>query len=230
MRKNIIALSLLCMIALSSCYFESDPIILDTSKEYSLYDYYEDELGNKGIVAYVEESSFIIVLSLDETEAAWGPMGEMVYDSSNFSAHIVTNCFGLAVLQNMKAKNIERFPAQAWCDRKNGTDTYPNVASWRLPSDFEMFLIYNNSQAAVNRLNYYIGRAGGDLIGKDKLYWTCMEDFDNYCFVVNQPPDFDAENRAIAKSPINRVYADKDLWIKKKVNYVRAIKYIYYCL
>lgn len=220
---------LLCAATLTTCDYESDSPILTPDREYKLYDSYEDENGNKGVVAHVLDEYYTIVVSCDEIEASWGPMGELVYNGDSINNDIINqNSFGLAMLQSMKARGIERYPAQAWCDLKNGSEPYPSVSSWRLPSHYEMALIFGTSGSKVNTLNNYISRYGGKRIQKDELYWTCVEDFDGYLTINNQTSDYDKENRAIARTPTNKVYSNKDRWIKKNTYRVRAIKYIYH--
>ena len=228
MNMRLYLFLLLSMVALAACDFESDTPILSPDKEYKLYDFYEDEYGNRGVVAYVLEDSYTVVISCDETEAAWGPMGEQVYNGDTISDNIINmKSFGLAMLQSMKARGIEKYPAQAWCDHKNAPNSYPNVSSWRLPSHSEMSMFFH-TDIQLNRLNNYIARYGGDIIQKDEMYWTCVEDFDGYLTINNQTSDYDKENRAIVRTPLNKVYSNKDRWIKKNIYRVRAIKYIYY--
>ena len=229
MKIRLYLLFLLSAVFLTTCEFESDSPILSADQEYGLYDLYEDEYGNKGVVAYVLEDAYTIVLSLDETEASWGPMGELVYNGDSVSTNIINHhSFGLAVLQSMKARGVENYPAQAWCDKKNGPDSYPNVASWRIPSHYEMYLIFGSSGTKVTRLNSYIVQYGGERLSKNDMYWTCVEDFDDYLTINGQTSDYDKENRAVARTPTNKVYGNKDRWIKKNTYRVRAIKYIYY--
>ena len=231
MKIRLYLFLLLSAVFLTTCEFESDSPILPTNQEYNLYDLYEDEYGNKGIVAYVYPYDYfghIIVVSLDETEASWGPMGELVYTGDADEKYINQSTFGLAVLQSMKVRGIENYPAQAWCDQKNGPSSSPNAASWRMPSHYEMYLIFGSSGTKVTSLNSYIVKYGGERISKNDIYWTCVEDFDDYLIINGQTSDYDKENRAIAQTPTNKVYGNKDRWIKKNTYRVRAIKYIYY--
>lgn len=229
MKSRLYFFLLLCVATLTTCEYESDSPIVTPDKKYKLYDLYEDEYGNKGVVAYVMDEYYTIVVSCDETEASWGPMEELVYNGDSINDKIINhNSFGLAMLQSMKARGIERYPAQAWCDQKNGSDSYPNVSSWRLPSNHEMATIYGTNGSKVNTLNSYISRYGGKRIQKEELYWTCVEDYDGYLTINNHTSDYDPANRAIVKTPSNKVYSNKDRWIKKNSYRVRAIKYIYH--
>lgn len=217
-----------------SCEFESDDMFYDaTAKKYKVYDYYEDEYGNKGVVVLVasrsSELAYMVVISLDESYEAWGPMNLGVYSTDSVSRNLLKGPrFGLFILRNMKAMGIDRFPAQAWCDQKNYKEEIPHTGSWRLPTSYEFKLIFGNHGERLATVNAAIGRAGGTRLDKNKYYWTCIEDYTGYISFPGQTVDYDYKNRAFMTSPNGYTYTNKDLWLKKNANYVRAIKYIYY--
>lgn len=221
-----------------SCSFESDGVFTDETggTTYELYDRYVDAYGNEGIVAHIHTSSsgqrarkYIIVLSSDESCQPWGPLNELVYKSDSLSTlDLSTSDFGVAVYQSMKSKGIDRYPAQAWCDIKNRSDEYIKAGSWRLPSFYEFRLISGNNGSKVDALNNALTTIGADQLESDNMYWTCVEDFDDYVDIKGVENDYDKYNRAIVFTPSGKVYSDKHRWLKKNKYYVRAIKYIYY--
>ena len=213
---------------------ESDDLFTDdTTEEYQLYDYYVDDYGNEGIVVYIQSSNhyskkYIIVLSADESDQSWGPMGELVYDCDSIKfSDLKEPAFGVAVLQSMKSRGIDRFPAQAWCDQKNQSEPYPRGGSWRLPTydEFKKIFKSGNNLSDINNALFAIG---GTTVNEEYFYWTCVEDFDGYITIEQQTLDYDKENRAILSTPTNSTFSNKDRWIKKNKYNVRAIKYIYY--
>lgn len=222
-------------ISFGACDFESDNLFLnETTEDYQLYDYYVDDYGNEGIVAYIYNSSnssrrYILVISLDETFLSWGPMDLLVYDcdSLNYTAFL-TEKFPIAMLQSMKSLGIERFPAQEWCDKKNAPDSYPYGGSWHLPSRDELLKIFSYDGHHLSSLNSALYNTGGTLIHSEDYFWTCVEDFDDYITIGGQSYDYDKKNRAIIMTPTNSTTSDKNNWIKKTKHHVRAVKYIYY--
>lgn len=216
-------------LSLTSC-FESHDIIINESKEYKLYDYYIDSYGNEGIVAATDSGTkpYIIVVSIDESYQSWGPMGENVYKDSIHTIGLKDFSFGVAMLQAMKATNVERYPAEAWCNKKNVDEHYPSGSSWRLPTYEEMnWISKSKNRQHMNYLNSAIKRAGGTPISMEKLYWTCVEDIDSYISIDGIESNYDPKNRAIPRTWNNQTLAYKDRWIKKNRYFVRAIKYVY---
>lgn len=235
MRKTVYLLYII-MFALYSCKFESEGIFTDdTTEEYERYDYYVDEYGNEGIVAYTlglknsRGSKYIMVISSDEAYLPWGIMGENIYKSDTITdMGFRDSSFGIAMHQLMKSYGIEKFPAQAWCDAKNKNEKYPRAGSWHLPSFYEYQLIFGNTGTRVSSLNQALISIGGTPFNTANFYWTCVEDFDDYIHINNVESDYDKENRAVIASPTNSIIAYKDRWLKKNKYYVRAIKYVYY--
>ena len=218
---------------LLSCSYESDELFSDeTTEEYQIYDYYVDEYGNEGIVVHISSSSsgnkYIIVLSADESYTYWGPMGEKVYNYDTVKLSAPNHpSFGIAMLQSMKLRGIEKYPAQAWCDQKNQNEPFPRGGSWRLPTYDEFTTIFF-SESYLSGINKALSKIGGTTVDADNLYWTCVEDIDGYITVNGQAIGYDQENRALLITPENITFSNKDRWLKKNKYHVRAIKYIYY--
>ena len=222
-----------CLGGLIACDEESAPLIFDeTTEDYQLYDYYIDQYGNEGIVAYIYEpksskSKRIMVISSDESYQSWGPMGEAVYKNDTITASTWNDpAYGMAMYQSMKSWGVEKFPAQSWCDKKNMGEDTPKGSSWCLPSYWELGYIFNN----YSELNKALLSIGGTPLTENHLYWSCTEYYDNYKIFSDNQYDigYDKENKAIPKSPSKTNYSDKDRWLKKNKYYVRAIKYVYF--
>lgn len=223
--KNI--LFLLITLSCLACSFESEGVILDErGEEYELYDYYVDEFGNEGIVVYISDS-YVVVMSADESYQSWGPTSEQLYPYGDISENFNRLDYGVAMHQLMKAKGIERYPAQNWCDKKNGGKEYSYAGSWRLPSNNELYVIFGEG-ANVGRIQSSLKNIGGTLLSTEKLYWTCTEDYIDYITIKDLETDYDPENRAVITSCLIETLGTKDRWIKKNKHYVRAIKYVYY--
>lgn len=226
---------LLCL-SLISCDKESDALLVDElDEEYQLYDYYIDKNGNEGIVAYIlngnsypEGYRYMIVMSSDESLEPWGPMGEIVMKKDSASTSEFTRpTAGIIMLQSMYAKGIDRYPAQQWCFEKNHSSEI-GASSWRLPSSYETRLILGKSGKNVANINRALANTGGTMLDDSHLYWTCMEDYENYITINGLTSDYDQANRAVLTSPHIETWGNKDRWLKKNHYYVRAIKYIYY--
>lgn len=237
--RIVTTILLLIGLLMCSCDKESDSLLVDElDEEYQLYDYYVDEYGNEGVIVYMLNGSsiskypkgykYIIVMSLDESLEPWGPMGEVIMkkDSAAISEFRQPTA-GITMLQSMYSRGIERYPAQRWCFAKNHSQEI-GASSWRLPSYYEMMLIFGTSGKNVAKINQVLSRSGGVLIDDSHLYWTCIEDYENYITVNGHVLDYDQANRAVLTSPHNSTFSNKDRWLKKNHYYVRAIKYIYY--
>lgn len=225
--------------SLISCDKESDALILDElDEEYRLYDYYVDEKGNEGIVAYIQNGSSIskyprgykcmVVISSDESLESWGPMGEIIMKKDSASRlELSQPTAGIIMLQSMSSRGMNRYPAQNWCFKKNGSREISS-GSWRLPTSHELLLVFGSNGNNVKKLNQALKLTGGKLVDDSQLYWTCIEDYDGYITVDDLKLDYDQANRAILTTPLHSTFSDKDRWLKKNKYYVRAIKYIYY--
>ena len=240
----ILALTL----CLSSCTKRNMTGVSDNdTKEYKLYDYYEDAYGNKGIVGYIHDEEdedgdllrYTIVLSLDETVTTWGPMGTTVFDvNSNFNEHYPDNLFfGLDMNQRVWNLGAERFPAFDWCFKKNGNEAAIHSSSWILPTYAELGWIFSYGAGQnLEKFNKHIAQYGGTCIDTEisleNCYWSCVEDLDGVLVFESEETqnesDYDPSRRAIPMTIDSRFYIDKLLWHKNKEYHVRAIKYIYF--
>ena len=233
--KRLLYIGLLCCIGVTvvSCDKKAEGVFTDdTTEEYQLYDYYIDEYGNEGIVAYIYTlttlKKYIIVLSVDEAYESWGPMGEIVYKDTVSKSGIEDPSFGVAMHQAMTSIGIERFPAQAWCNQKNADEPHPRGGSWRLPSYYEYKQIFGTDGNKVPNLNKALSGVNGTLISSDQQYWTCVEDITDYWSFSESDNDYDQANRAVTILPNLKAYTLKDRWLKNIKHNVRAIKYVYY--
>ena len=232
-----ITLILFIVLAAASCTKDDSEskktIFVDDTggKQYHMYDLYCDEYGNEGLVVYVEEGStykYIQVISVDETTAAWGPTGETVFKGNQDSVRNNLR-FGLSMLQSMKQRGIEHFPAQKWCDEKNGGELYPRAGSWMLPSYMDMRYICGPHGSKVNTINSKLTELGKTPLSLEEYYWCIEEDYEGYLsWDDGDVHDHDPDNRAVICSPQIRAIKDKDFWIKKIEYRVRAVKTILY--
>lgn len=227
-----------------SCTYKSAQALVDVTgqENYELYDYYVDEYGNEGIVAFIPNkysNQYMIVISADEVLLPWGPMDDRVCILDSVTQGMIVNpSFGLSMLQTMTGRDISRYPAMAWCNTKNGSENQPSGSSWRLPSRRELALIFGSIKERLITADYamqmqYLNEAlrdiGGTEIDPHHIYWTCQEDYEGlYPQEEGNFEDFDPENRALAMKTDNTLLENKNLWIKKSYYYVRAIKYIFY--
>ena len=238
MGRSFLLFGLFVAAILPSCAVESSKLILDQTdgRDYELFDYYVDELGNEGIVGYIYKDNYMIVMSSDESVQPWGPTGEMVFPADSVTQSAITSqSFSLIMLQTMIGNGLEKYPAMNWCNSKNDIQSYPNCGSWRLPSHRDLRLVFmgytndsSGSQARITKINSALKRIGGTALNADGNYWTCSEDYDDYITVVGKELDYDPYNRAVNMTPMNSTSGNKDFWIKKNRYRVRAIKYIYY--
>ena len=240
MRRIFLILMLLPLVDFKFCssmvsFFDaqkSDEYIVGDSDHYSLYDTYTDDYGNMGVIVRIVTKTnhykYIIAISADETEAAWGPMDKMVFkDGIHGNDTVAENMnFSLGMLQLMKLEGIERFPAQQWCDAKNNDELNPNAESWTLPSYKIMDDILSTTNLIL--LNRKLNNIGGTPIDSYGTYWTCAEDYDGYISIAGTESDYDAANRATLIKPLGGTFDNKEQWMKKNKHKVRAIKYVYY--
>ena len=240
-----IILPLIYISFFSACEKRNDIGVSDNdSAQYELYDYYEDQYGNKGIVAYVydyeEDGEFMhlkVVLSLDETTAFWGPMGTTVYDvNSKFNEAFPSGpFFGLVVNQRVHNLGAENYPAFDWCFKKNGNEQMIHSSSWILPTYKELRRIFVNEQR-LQTLNSHLLAYNGTPIASpdepDAYYWSCVEDIKDVLIFADeqyqQESDYDPARRAIPMTTNNMFYTNKLYWNKNREYKVRAIKYIYF--
>lgn len=134
----------------------------------------------------------------------------------------------VTMLRSMRSRGIERYPAQAWCDKKNHGEEYPYGGSWRLPTFHEYTFIMGNKGARVSKINDALRETGGTPLNTGDYYWMCDEDYEGHVKIKDNETDYDRENRAVIGTPMRTTTTTKERWIKKNSHYVRAIKYIYY--
>jgi hypothetical protein len=232
MKKTLSIILFALSVSFVSCDHESEGIYTDdTTEPVLLYDYYVDEYGNEGVVVFMSASSrtYYIVLSSDESFQSWGPMGEQIYAVDSVrKSNLSTASYGVAMHQTMKARRINRYPAQAWCDMKNQKEDYSRGGSWRLPTHYEWTLILGAKGAKVNNINTAMLNIGGTPLNEDFKYWCCDEDYEGHIKITDVTSDYDSQNRAVITSPLRTTFSTKERWLKKNKYYVRAIKYIYY--
>ena len=240
MKKFYLFILLATLVALAACEDESGKEIYNDTKgeEYRLGDYYVDDLGNEGIVVYYNKYTpkIIMVMSLDEACLPWGPMDHAIFQSDSVKARTLDNpSFGLSVLQSMQESGIEHYPAMAWCDKKNGGARWAGAGSWRLPTRYELSLVFGQEtvggRSSVSGWNEILASVDGMSLGANHYYWTCQEDLVDNRLSDGSSADgygYDRKNRAIPVNVYGESPADKDLWLKKNSYYVRAIKYIYF--
>ena len=231
--RHILWIIIMTIMAVS-CGDDEEPLVFvdDTDGRcFQLYDLYRDKYGNDGLVVYVEEDNtfkYIQVISLDETYAVWGPTGETIM-KGNTDSLAGSGRFGLAMLQCMKTHGIEHFPAQQWCDAKNGNEPYPRAGSWMLPSFDDWRWICGSHGANVDVINSRLIELGGTPLSIDEKYWCCEEDYEGYMtWADGSEQDYDPDNRAVIISPRIQGIIDKDFWMKKTKHRVRAVKTILY--
>ena len=190
MKKANTFLLLIIACLCCQCEFKSDDIIVDEtgSEEYRVRDYYVDQNGHEGIVAYISKYTpkYGIVISADEAFLPWGPMPDVVYSNGQITTGMAQNpAFGLSMLQSMKLTGIEKYPAMEWCYQKNDASAYPNTSSWRLPTRKELGLIFGTIKGetsatviGLENLNHALSDIGAQQIDGSHYYWTCIEDYD----------------------------------------------------
>ena len=226
MKLSWINATLFIVFLLPSCVSKSEPIVKeDNFSPYKLYDLYYDRYGNGGIVVF-QCKWFATVLSLDEDSLSWGPMNELVYISDTLIIDnnlYYTQCeYSLIMLESMLSRGIERYPAMEWCNKKNRS--LPNSGSWRLPTYKEYVWIRETSPLTI--INSAIGKAGGTPINENELYWTCVEDYNDYITFKDIKTDYNAKDRVICLTYNGHSTSNKKIWEKSNKHLVRAIKYI----
>lgn len=127
------------------------------------------EIGlSKGIVVSVDTTgTHGLMISLDETIAAWSTEHAMLTDMGGEFSHSdgYSNMQYIKSLENWK----ELYPAFAWCDQKNVL----GLNAWYIPSLNE-FEIINTSLEVINES---LSEAGFQPLatGANDSYWTSVE-------------------------------------------------------
>ncbi len=238
-RWNYIFFSAVLSLFVSCSATEICTIVPDSdSGNYGLYDHYVDEFGNEGVVAYAVKDEYgatVIVLSLDETECAWGRTNYSVYPVvEGFNPGYLNDTYwGLEMNQLVERLDGEDYPSFAWCHAKNKDGKPLHSSSWILPSYSEfMWITYSEDNAHLNALNKAIETYGGTPLSIDEFYWTATEDIDDYIHLSSDTYEvlygYDQDNRALRVTPEGYFYTNKANWSKRFISRVRAVKYIYY--
>lgn len=207
--------------------------------KYQLYDLYQDENGEKGIVVYndVDPSTnegSIFILSLDETECAWGLQDREVYpiDDEDLKGLVRTAGYTLYINQMVYYLGNEKYPAFQWCQDKNPQGERIHGSSWILPGFWEFVSFLKMTD--LTRLNIVLTANGGTpLAGEDEYYWTASEDQEGEVTFRDGDPEYEpnwdynpTERAAIITSDL-KALVDKVYWSKSLRYHVRAVKYIY---
>lgn len=207
---------------------------------YNLYDLYEDAVGQRGIVVCREikpESNigYISVLSLDETQAVWGPQDRIIYpiDDPGYRGRLFTAEYSLSVNQIVDYLGSSSFPAFNWCHQKNPSGEGINGSSWILPGIGDWFRIFETID--IDHLNKKLEAYGGQTLSTSSArYWTAAEDINGaIVFDDNNPDyepnwDYDPRARAVPLTVKLTTATNKVYWSKALPYRVRAIKYIYH--
>lgn len=216
---------LITVLLYSSCNYLNPIELIRNDDDIHLYDYYVDEFGNEGIVTYIStDSTDVMVVSADEGYVSWGPVDCRIYTKKE---NLLGSELSMVMLQNAIFLNINRFPAFKWCNDKNSGKPL-NVASWMLPSEWEMRYMIAGAQCDLASLNEALINIGGTPIDADELYWTATEDnsqiiSDDY---KKYGADFSPEMRAVCMTPMRTSREKMIYWIKSNRHRVRAVKYI----
>lgn len=140
---------------------------LPETKTYSIGDYYESGLA-KGIVVHVDESGeHGLIISLDETRAAWSTEFEMLtQQGGEFSPSD-----GMSNTRYIKSLDgwQDKYPAFQWCDSKNAL----GLSAWYLPSYGELEYV-NLSLDIINETLTEIGQTTVSKATND-CYWSSTE-------------------------------------------------------
>lgn len=210
----------------------NDSVGFDT---YQLYDYYCDELGNEGIVAWKERyddgPEFVAVISGDETDCIWGPEDRNVIPFNEYAnvSFLYNPVYAIQMNQAVERLGAASYPAFQWCHSKNATGERIHASSWILPSQMMMDdILEENYRAIDNALTQY----GMTPLSQSGYYWTCTEDIegffrfadDEYTYAYG----FDPVSRAIPITFNARYPVWKTDWQKSLSYHVRAIKIIHY--
>jgi len=201
--------------------------------DYQLYDRYVDDNGNEGIVAFKynqDNYGIVLVLSADETLAAWGPENKNVIQFNDYANIDFADsyAFAIEINQTVELLGFEKFPAFGWCHNKNKDSKRIHASSWILPNVSFLSYIFSN----LEKLNESLAKNGMTLLSDEAYYWTCNEDIEDYFHFADESAqnayDYDPVSRAIPMATDLLFPTHKTAWQKEKVYRVRAVKCIYY--
>lgn len=137
------------------------------TKTYKAGDYYKEGLA-EGVIVWVDETGeHGLLISLDETRAAWSTeyYGLLDHGSGLSTSDGQYNTKIIKGLENW----AENYPAFAWCDAKNPR----GLSSWYLPASEE----FGKALPALKQINETLKSKGCTTIsdGFGDLYWTSQE-------------------------------------------------------
>lgn len=137
------------------------------TKTYKAGDYYKEGLA-EGVIVWVDETGeHGLLISLDETRAAWSTeyYGLLDHGSGLSTSDGQYNTKIIKGLENW----AENYPAFAWCDAKNPR----GLSSWYLPASEE----FGKALPALKQINETLKSKGCPTIadGFGDYYWTSQE-------------------------------------------------------
>lgn len=136
------------------------------TKTYKAGDYYKEGLA-EGIIAWVDETGeHGLLISLDETRAAWSTEYFGLLDHGYGMTR--DGQYNAKIIKSLEGWN-EKYPAFAWCDAKNPR----GLSSWYLPAIEEL----GKALPALKQINETLKSKGCETIadGFGDFYWTSME-------------------------------------------------------
>ncbi len=207
--------------------------------QFDLYDLYQDEQGQKGIVVFndVDPSTWegsVFIMSLDEGEDTWGPQDKEVYPItySGLESLVWYPGYTLDINQMVHYLGRDTYPAFKWCLDKNPEGEPIHGGSWILPGIYEWYNALKDLD--LDRLNSaFVSHGGVPLSGGNGYYWTASEDQEGALSFGGGNPDnelnldYDPRERAVMISSELRCANNKIYWSKSLRYRIRAVKYIY---
>ena len=135
--------------------------------KYKAGEYYKEGLA-EGVIAWVDESGeHGLLISLDETRAAWSTEYYGLLDHGN-GLSTSDGQYNSKIIKSLE-NWAEKYPAFAWCDGKNPR----GLSSWYLPASEE----FGKTLPALKQINETLKSKGCATIadGFGDFYWTSQE-------------------------------------------------------
>ena len=135
--------------------------------KYKAGEYYKEGLA-EGVIAWVDETGeHGLLISLDETRAAWSTEYFGLLDHG-YGLSTSSGQYNSKIIKSLENWN-EKYPACAWCDAKNPR----GLTSWYLPAIEE----FGKALPALKEINETLKSKGYPVIadGVRDFYWTSME-------------------------------------------------------
>ena len=166
MKQFILSFAVLCTVGSLAVGCSDD----DSSIRYSKGDIY-DRNGVRGVVfAISDEGRHGLIVSLDETTAAWST--EQVRTAAVSDSDGAANQAAIESIADWQTK----YPAFAWCDAKNVN----GASNWFLPAYDQLRELYNTWSSAKSNFNKALTDSGGMAIAptsaEDEYYWSSTDD------------------------------------------------------